>query len=354
MKTYLNHLIIYLSTLVFLGATFILKQNPLWVEKIYSKGVYSNFYEVRTWFFNRFSGSLGDLLYASLLIWIIWNVSQLIRYRRLISLARIVSTAALLLVYFQLSWGLNYHRVPLANKLSDNSIYTLEELEELTLLFADKSNTLHAALSDVDSVAVTFHASPLKRIEQIEEQYRQTGFCGKAKISRYSHPLLYAGFTGYLNPFTLEAQVNGKIPPLNLPITIAHEIAHQMGYAAENEANFIGFMHCYSHKDLNIQYAANLFAFRHCYRELHHNQPESAKRIVKMLRPGILMNFSETSAFWRQYQNPLEPYLKKSYDTYLKANSQSSGIQSYNGVVGLMIQSFRQNKSHPFVLKNNL
>ena len=337
-----------------MGVTFILKHHPLWIEKIYSNGFYSNMYTARTWLFNGFSGSIGDLLYAVVLIWIIWNVSQLIRFRRLISLARILSTAALMLMYFQLSWGLNYHRIPLTEKLGGNSTYTLEELEELTLFFANKSNTLHAALSNLDSVAITFHTPTSERIEQIEEHYCQTGFCGKAKISHYSTPLLYAGFTGYLNPFTLEAQVNGKIPPLNLPITIAHEIAHQMGYAAENEANFIGFIHCFSHKNLDIQYAANLFAFRHCYRELYRNQPESAKRIVKKLRPGILANFSKARSFWEQFQNPLEPYLKKSYDTYLKANSQSSGIQSYNGVVGLMIQSFRQNKNHPFVLKNNL
>lgn len=333
---------------------FILKQNSFWVEKIYSKGIYPYLYSSRRLFFNSFKEPIGDLLYASLVLWIIWNIGKLIWHKKSIYLLRILSTASLLLVFFQLSWGLNYYRIPLADKLNHNSNYSLDELEELTLFFTNKSNSLHAALSDLDSLAVLFHTSPMERIVQIERQYSQKGFSGRAKISHYSKPLLYAGFTGYLNPFTLEAQVNGQIPAINLPITIAHEIAHQMGYAAENEANFIGFINCYHHKNLEIQYAANLFGFRYCYNELYRYRPERAKQIVKALRPGILANFNAAKVFWKSYQNPFEPYLKKSYDTYLKINNQSEGIKTYNQVVSLMIQSFRQNCNRPFVLKNNL
>ena len=57
----------------------------------------------------------------------------------------------------------------------------------------------------------------------------------------YSLPLSYMGYAGYLNPFTLESQVNSKIPTLNLITTLLHETAHQMGYASEKEANFIAY-----------------------------------------------------------------------------------------------------------------
>ena len=56
------------------------------------------------------------------------------------------------------------------------------------------------------------------------------------KNSILSTPLSYMGFSGYINPFTLEAQINVNTPQLYLPTTICHEIAHQMGYSAENEA----------------------------------------------------------------------------------------------------------------------
>ena len=53
------------------------------------------------------------------------------------------------------------------------------------------------------------------------------------------------GFSGYLNPFTNEAQVDILIPKYQLPTTASHEVAHQLGYAAENEANFIGILPLY-------------------------------------------------------------------------------------------------------------
>ena len=49
------------------------------------------------------------------------------------------------------------------------------------------------------------------------------------------------GFSGYLNPFTLEAHVNEKIPMISYLTTIAHEQSHQTGIAHENESNFWAF-----------------------------------------------------------------------------------------------------------------
>ena len=48
------------------------------------------------------------------------------------------------------------------------------------------------------------------------------------------------GYGGYLNPLPLRhksIRVNLKLRVLK--VTAAHEIAHQLGYAAEEEANFI-------------------------------------------------------------------------------------------------------------------
>ncbi len=64
------------------------------------------------------------------------------------------------------------------------------------------------------------------------------------KASLFSYPGLYIGFAGYYNPFTGEAQVNMLDPDFRLPYTTCHEMGHQLGYAKENEANFIGFLAC--------------------------------------------------------------------------------------------------------------
>jgi hypothetical protein len=52
----------------------------------------------------------------------------------------------------------------------------------------------------------------------------------------------YGGFSGYLNPFTGEAQLNGNLPGFLRPYVTCHEIGHQLGYAAEEEANMVGYL----------------------------------------------------------------------------------------------------------------
>ena len=68
-----------------------------------------------------------------------------------------------------------------------------------------------------------------------------------------------------------------------------------------------------------------------------HHDPEKARNKLKLLNPGVLKNFQQVNDFWKKYENPLEIIFEKTYDSYLKANGQKSGIKSYNEMVGLVI-----------------
>ena len=73
------------------------------------------------------------------------------------------------------------------------------------------------------------------------------------------------GFAGYLNPFTLESNINLNIPKLNFIVTAAHEMAHQVGFASESEANFIALLLVFKNSDSHIRYAGLTFALNYCY-----------------------------------------------------------------------------------------
>ena len=319
---------------------YVAKEKPFWIDSIYVDQVYPFLFTSREWFFSALPFSIGDSLYACLMVWFVIQVKGLLGKQWKQSLLLLMLSITILFFWFQLSWGLNYYRTPIGQQLSVEQKYTEEELVELTSFFATKSNQLHEQLSQNDSLAIQYNDNTAALIKRMELAFSPSDKVGKVKISLYSFPLSYMGFSGYLNPFTLEAQVNGRIPKINLPVTIAHEMAHQQGYAAENEANFIGFLSAYNHPDSDIQYAASLFGFRYCYAELRKANPSKAKEIAQRLRPGIFANFAESTTFWKAHKNPFEPLFKKSYDTYLKANSQANGIQSYNQVVSLLLQQF--------------
>ena len=130
------------------------------------------------------------------------------------------------------------------------------------------------------------------------------------------------GFSGYLNPWTNEAQVDEMIPLYKFSTTATHEIAHQLGYAAENEANFIGCLAAISHDNMYLKYCGYTFGLRYCLNEIYRRDEALYNTIVCSLNPGILKNYKEVRAFWEDHQNPIEPFFKLFYGEFLKANKQ--------------------------------
>ena len=322
----------------------IISLYPEKVELYFSQIFYPKLFNLQQFFVDPIPFSIGDLIYLLLGVYIFYLIVRFFMKLKLPSikiLAEIGAFISVLFLIFQLNWGINYHRTPLTEKLKIQDQYSDSLLIELTNNFVRKSNSLHNQLSKSDTLAVSIPHSKEKITEIIQNSYSDLNGnrlqVPKVKASLFSLPLSYMGFAGYLNPFTLEAQVNMRMPKINLPVTIAHEMSHQLGYAAENEANFIGFVNAFKNKDPYIQYAAVLFGFRHCFIDLRKRNPEHAKVIIKDLNRGILKNFAESEDFWKGYKNSLEPYFKKSYDTYLKANGQKSGIKTYNQMVAFLI-----------------
>ena len=324
---------------------------PEKVEFYFSQTFYPFLFNLQHVFIKPIPFSFGDLLYLSLGIYICYSITRFLLKFRFPKISDIIDIGiffSLLFLLFQLNWGINYHRTPLAEKLPTEKQYSDSLLIDLTTRFAIMSNTLHSQLSSSDTLAVSIPYAKKEIANRIQSSYDDllisTVDVPQVKASLFSLPLSYMGYAGYLNPFTLEAQVNMRMPKINLPVTIAHEMAHQLGYAAENEANFVGFINTFNNADSYLKYAAVLFGFRHCYSDLIKRDPDQAKILVQQLNLGILKNFAESRDFWEEYKNPFEPFFKESYDAYLKANGQESGIKTYNQIVAFLIAYDLQNK----------
>ncbi len=66
------------------------------------------------------------------------------------------------------------------------------------------------------------------------------------------------------------------------------------------------------------------------------------------LNPDVRQDLRDLKAFYRKYQNPLEPIIHAIYGNYLKANRQPQGIYSYDEVVGLAIAYYRKYGAEAF------
>ncbi|MDH7911146.1 DUF3810 domain-containing protein [Winogradskyella sp. SYSU M77433] len=329
----------------------ILKKSPEFIEQFYSNGLYVFISKLMHYSFGWIPFSVGDILYTLagiyLLRWLFLNRKRI--YKDTIKwLLDVGATLSLAYFAFHLLWAYNYYRQPLYKSLDIEADYTTEQLVSFTKRLIAKSNTIYLELSQNDSLKIDLPYSKAEIFNKVKDGYDELSkeyphlkYNPKSiKQSLYSLPLTYMGFSGYLNPFTNEAQVNGLIPIYKFPTTACHEAAHQLGYAAENEANFIGSLAAIHNEDLYFKYSGYTFALRYCIVEIYRRDPELYENMLTTINKGILKNYQEVQDFWLSHENPIEPFFQKTFDNFLKANNQSDGMKSYSYVVALLVNYY--------------
>lgn len=327
-------------------------KNPAFIEQYYSNGIYpyiASFFRITL---GWIPFSVGDLLIAFAIFAFIRFIYRLIKTRFKNFFPKIIHfTAILSLIYFcfYLFWGLNYYREPLAKNLNyQQKKYTTAQLKKVTNHIIEKLNEYQFKITKNDTLKVEnpCHQKEMYQLavagyDNLSEDFPQLKYVhSSVKSSLMSLLQTYNGTAGYLNPLTGEAQVNDRIPKTSYPTTTCHEMAHQIGFAAENEANFVGFLAANYNEDIYFKYASYRMAFSYCISELRKRDRPLSRELWENVNKGIVKDFDASYAFWQNYSNPFEPILKKGYNAYLKANKQDKGVASYNYVVDLFISYF--------------
>ncbi len=332
------------------GIVTFLSSKTEWIEEHYSTGIYPDLSNVLQAVFGRFSFSFGDLFYLLLLIYCFFWLYKLFKFKKFhfkTFLFKTLSVLSVFYFFFYFNWGLNYFRKPLDKIIAlEKTTYTDNELLLVTEKLLNEANDKHLELVSNDTLLVVINDISKEEIRELaREGYQNLTLDipnlnlakSSVKASIFSEPLSYMGFAGYLNPWSNEAQINNRIPLNAYPATACHEIAHQLGFASESEANFIGYIAGISNENKLIQYSCSILALRYCMFEVYKRDPEKYKEFLAQIHIGIKKDFQERREFWEKYQNWSEQFFKIFYDSYLKVNNQTHGIQSYNRMVGLLI-----------------
>jgi hypothetical protein len=329
---------------------------PSFVEHYYSNGVYRFTSILLRFLFGWIPFSIGDVLIGILLFVILRFIYRLFKdkFKNIKSkLVQAIAFISILYSCFYWFWGFNYFREPLAKNLGFNQKkYTTEQLTQVSENIIKRLNETHVSIAKIDSLTIKNPYSQKKMYQMaiagydnLTYQYPQFVYNFKSvKSSLMSLIQSYNGTSGYFNPITGEAQVNDRIPINGYPTTVCHEMAHQLGIAAENEANFVGYLAALSNDDVYFKYAAYRMAFSYLISEVRKRDKAIFNSLINSVNKGVLIDFKESSEFWDQYRNPIESLIKKGYNSYLKANKQANGIQSYNYVVDLIISYYEDSK----------
>ena len=264
-----------------------------------------------------------------------------------IGLVQILFVIILIYIVFNIFWGLNYNRKGIATQLNMQvAKIDTADLKMLHLLLLQKLNESKQALINSKAPYPT-NKELFDRAEhcysECEKQFPFLKYrSNSVKSSLFGWLGNYLGFTGYYNPFTGEAQVNTSIPAFILPYTTVHEMAHQLGYAKEEEANFVGYLAATSSNDTLFQYSTYLDLFVYANREVFFIDSLNAKSTVQRLLPGVKADIKEWRDFLKRHRNPFEPMITWIYGNYLRANQQPKGMFSYNEVIIDLIGYYRK------------
>ena len=319
------------------------------IERWYSNGLFLLVCRVLHPLMNVFAISIGDLLLLVFVSWLaiqaVWLGTLFIKKQFKATLPVLLKTALVLqtmLLLFYLFWGMNYFRLDAAQRLGlEIKSYNQQQLERVTLTLIDTANACRAKLTRADTLQpdsqIYFYA------EQAIQKLPGGGLPAvqsirpKVKPSVLSFAMNYLTTEGYYNPITSEAQVNSQMPRFLKPVVACHEMAHQMGFATEDEANFIGFVAGISSGDRLLRYSAAYLGMTECMYAMRRQDSIRFKQLKARISAPVLQDLKTDRNYWKGYEGRLSWISGLFYDKYLKANHQPQGLNTYNQMVKLLI-----------------
>ncbi len=258
----------------------------------------------------------------------------------------VLLAAGILAFLYTACCGINYHRRSFSGEEGIITYqYSADDLKEICVWLTEEVNARADTVTrDADGL-LTLDGSErdggVKAMQQLAVEFPSLdGYYPQPKELLISEILSYQGLTGIYLPFTVEANYNGDMPAYDKPFTVCHELSHLRGFMEEQEANFIAFLACIGSERTDFQYSGYLSGWVYCMNALYRADYESWQEVRGMLDEAAEPDLTANNEFWNRYEGTISETAERINDTYLKANGQADGVQSYNRMVDLIVAYF--------------
>ena len=224
---------------------------------------------------------------------------------------------SVVLAWFVLGWGLNYQRQPWAVTIGLTvKGGTTAELEALSGKLVAQANA-------------SYEAKPV--------DWRALVPAGKPSL--FSEGMSWLGIAGIYLPWTAEPLVNTGPPAWSVAFSAAHEASHQLGWAREDEANFLAWKVLSESPERSAKYAAALGALPYVAQALlsASGGPEAWQKVAGQLSDPVRADWKASQAYWERFAGPAQKLSRAVNDTYLRTQGQTDGVRSYGRMVDLLL-----------------
>jgi len=334
--------------------------SPYIVEHVYSRGVYR--YMSR--FISIFAGwvpiSLGELLIILLILFTVMNIIRgavgIIKKSYKISrvcisyLLNVMVFISILYFSFIITFDLNYQRFTFSQISNmDTRPASVNDLYKVCSEIVNHTNELRTKVKEdtngvmklSDSLTKTFKKASIGYSVEAKIYPDLGGNYSNPKSVIFSRAMSLMGIQGIHNPLTQEANINIEISDCMLPSTACHEMAHQRGFAREDEANFIAYLTCMKNPNVDFKYSGEIMALIYSMNALYSANVEKYSQLRKEYSSGVVRDLVAYRKFWQKFEGPIQNINDAVNNTYLKVNNQRDGIKSYGRMVDLLIAQYR-------------
>jgi hypothetical protein len=341
-------------------------RHPAVVESLYSRALYPPLADLLGFLTAGLPFSLAEAGLAGLLLGLFL---LLLRFARGIWRKRSIPWGALgrfagrafvaagaAYLSFLLLWGLNYQRQPFGTIAGlDTAPAALPELVALGRELVESANRLRVGVGEDERGVMRLKDGTAGARARTEAGFRRAavlyptlaGCCARPKPVLASSLLARLGITGIYSPFTGEPNLNTTVPDPEVPFCASHEMAHQRGFAREDEANYLGYLACRLHPDPDFRYSGALAASIYTLHALHQADPGALARIQALHSPPVRRDLEALAAWVARYQGPLQRASERVNDVYLRTQGQREGARSYGRMVDLLLAERRARAAPP-------
>lgn len=291
-----------------------------------------------------FSFSVSEICIYLLIVILLYMVINVIRKRRFYEfLIKVFLIASILFFLYCANCGVNYYRTSFAESAGfDVQEYSVEELKNTCIWLTENVNKLSEQVKREESgsmvLAVNEQEIAVKVMKDIGNIYSELqGYYPQPKGLLNHWILSVQKLSGVYSPFTIEANYNTGMVDYNIPFTACHELSHLRGFMQEEEANFIAFLACIQSEVPDFQYSGYLLGWINSMNLLYKIDYEAWEEIRSMLTESVDIDLKANSEFWDQYDGKVAEVADRVNDTYLKANGQEDGVESYGRMADLIV-----------------
>ena len=258
---------------------------------------------------------------------------------------------SVLFFLYEANCGINYYREPFVDRTAfEEAEFTEDDLIdfcEYSISRLQESSDAHPVYPDKASIADEAVRSMKALSEMTEPSFNDfsalAGFYPQPKYLTYMSRLFSCmGVSGIYSPFTVEANVNGEMPGLEMPFTSCHELSHLRGFMNEGEANYIGWLACIGSEDPSFNRSGWLIAWTYAGNSLYSIDPDKYSELRKKLPDDVIRELDENREFWESHETRASEVQDRVNDAYLKSNGQKDGIQTYGRLTTLMLMWYTE------------